>query len=346
MSSKIFLDRIRNVFKQNDQVDAIVIEKPVDLFYLTGLNLSAGVLLISATKACLFVDGRYIGLAERKAPCACGLLNTENLKQALHPFSQIGFDSSATSYKRWQELKKLSKQKLIPLQNTTETTRAVKTKEELKWLKKSAALLWKGYQHLRKILKAGMTEKEAAIAFELFCLKHGAEKMAFDPIIAFGKNSAFPHYRAGNTRLKKGDVVLIDIGVVVDHYHSDMTRTFFFGKPDPRLILFQETVQKAHDAALALCRPGSLVGELDEAACQVIKQAGLQSYLAHSLGHGVGLEIHEFPRLKYQGADHHVRLKAGMVITIEPGLYQPGVGGYRFEDTIVITKDGYENWYP
>jgi Xaa-Pro aminopeptidase len=212
-------------------------------------------------------------------------------------------------------------------------------------MKKSAALVWKGFEHIRRSLKVGVTEKELALSFEIFCRKQGAEKLSFDPIIAFGKNTAYPHYRAGDVKLKKDQLVLIDIGVVVDHYHSDMTRTVFFGNPDPRLVLLETVVKKAHAAALKLCKVGTKVGDLDKAARQVIEKAGLKELILHSLGHGIGLETHEFPRLKYKGEDQSTLLQEGMVITIEPGLYLPGVGGVRYEDTIVITSKGYTNFY-
>jgi len=345
MSSKVFSDRINALFKAH-QVDLLIIEKPIDLFYLTGLNLSLGTLLISKKGGHLFVDGRYLAFAQKKGPCSCEKTTNEAVSKKLSSYSKIGFDAAETSYARFQELTKLAKKDLTPLKKLTDSTRAIKTLTEIKALKKSAALLWKGFQFLKKSLKVGITEKAAATLFEVFCLENGAEKVAFDPIVAFGKNTAFPHYRPGSTRLKKGDAVLLDLGVVVDHYNSDMTRTFFFGKPDPRLVVFHAVVKEAHDAALLLCRPGVKVGELDRAARHVIEKAGLDRYLAHSLGHGVGLEIHEFPRIKFQGEDTNVLLEEGMVITIEPGLYWPGVGGCRFEDTIVITRKGYDNFYP
>jgi Xaa-Pro aminopeptidase len=345
MSSNVFLSRIQAVFKES-KVDALVIESPIDLFYLTGLNLSLGTLIISKKGGHLFVDDRYLAAAKKKGPCSCEKATAEGLAKTLNSFSKVGFDTNETSYARWKELQKEVKRELVPLKKPTAVIRAVKSPAEIKALKKSAALLWKGFQFLKKNLKVGITEKAAASLFEVYCLENGAEKMAFDPIVAFGKNTAFPHYQPGNARLKSGDIVLLDLGVVVDRYYSDMTRTFFFGKPDSRLVVFEAAVKEAHDAALLLCRPGVKVGELDKAACHVIEKAGLKSYLAHSLGHGVGLEIHEFPRLKFRGEDSDVILKEGMVITIEPGLYWPGVGGYRYEDTIVITRKGHENWYP
>lgn len=345
MKSNVFLDRMQATLKKSG-LDALIIEKPIDLFYLTGLQLSLGTLVISKTGLRLFVDGRYLAFAKKNGPCPSEKTTTDALKKILAPFSRIGFDSPETSYARWEALKKLTSNELVPLKRPTDPIRAIKTPTEIKALKKSAKLLWKGFLYLKKQLKAHITEKEAASLFEIYCLKNGAEKMAFDPIVAFGKNTAYPHYRPGSARLKKGDTVLIDIGVVVDHYHSDMTRTFSFGPPDKKALHLATIVKEAHDAALRLCKPGVKVGELDKAACDVIKKAGLESYLAHSLGHGVGLEIHEFPRLKFQGEDSDVILEEGMVITIEPGLYWEGFGGHRYEDTIVITKKGYDNWYP
>jgi len=345
MPSKICLDRVSKLqsFLKTWKVDGCLIENPLDLFYLTGLQLSLGILVVLPDNAQLFVDGRYIEFAKKNSPVPVELLSKEFtfLKQ----ISSLAFDSHLTTVEREKQLKKLYPGVLTPLPQLLKQLRSIKDGAELKAMKKSAAVLWKGFEHIRRSLKVGVTEKELALSFEIFCRKQGAEKLAFDPIIAFGKNSAFPHYRAGSAKLKKGEIVLIDIGVVVDHYHSDMTRTIFFGKADSRLILLDSAVKKAHAAATALCKSGAKVGDLDKAARQVIQEAGLQELILHSLGHGIGLETHEFPRIKFQGEDHDALLRAGMVITIEPGLYLPGVGGVRHEDTIVITEKGYNNFY-
>jgi Xaa-Pro aminopeptidase len=341
MKSKVFSDRAAKLqmLLKEWGVEGCLIENPLDLFYLTGLQLSAGVLIILRQKISLFVDGRYIEFAKKRSPFS------------VHPLSELSlngmtlaFDSHATTVARWEKLKKF-KVDLKGISEPLKTVRAIKEKDELKALEKSAKLLWKGFEYIQRKLKVGVTEKEIACDFEIFCRKQGAEALSFNPIIAFGKNTAYPHYRAADGKLKQGDIVLCDIGVVVDHYHSDMTRTFFFGKPDPRLILIDAVVKNAHDAALQICKPGSKVGDLDQAAQTIIKQAGLEKLMAHSLGHGIGLETHEFPRLKFQGEDHAVVLRPGMVITIEPGLYLPGVGGVRYEDTIAITPKGYKNFY-
>lgn len=346
MPSKIYLNRVSKLrsFFKTWKIEGCLIENPLDLFYLTGLELSLGFLIVLPTKVKLFVDGRYIEFAKKKSPFPVELLSNDNIRRFLKSVQTLAFDSSYTSVLRQSQLQKLhSKLHLIP--QLLQSLRLIKDAAELKIMKKSAALVWKGFEHIRKSLKVGITEKELALSFEIFCRKQGAEKMAFNPIIAFGPNSAYPHYRPGDVKLKKNQVVLVDIGVVLDHYHSDMTRTIFFGKPDSRLVLLETVVKKAHGAALALCKPGTKVGALDEAARRVIQKAGLQELILHSLGHGIGLETHEFPRIKFQGEDQNLILQEGMVITIEPGLYLPGAGGIRYEDTIVITAKGYTNFY-
>ena len=151
-----------------------------------------------------------------------------------------------------------------------------------------------------------------------------------------------PHYKTGDAVLKDGDIVLIDIGVSLNHYHSDMTRVVFFGKPSSELKKLYAVVQESQEAALKICKPGTAVAALDQAARSVMKRENVEKYFVHSLGHGIGIETHEFPRIKDGGEDGKVLLKEGMVITIEPGLYLPGIGGVRYEDMVLITKDGYE----
>ncbi|HEX2578961.1 MAG TPA: aminopeptidase P family protein [Rhabdochlamydiaceae bacterium] len=347
MPLKTFLNRVSKLqmlFK-TWKADGCLIEAPLDLFYFTGLQLSLGILIVLPSNVKLFVDGRYIEFAKKNSPFPVEHLSHEAVSAFLRPVRSLVFDTAATTVLRDEQLKKMSSGILKGVLQPTRELRLIKDAHELRLMKKSAAVVWRGYEHIRRSLKVGVTEKEVAFSFEVFCRKHGAEKLSFDPIIAFGKNSAYPHYRAGDEKLKKGQIVLIDIGVVVDHYHSDMTRTVFFGKPDPRLVLLETVVKKAHDAALKLCREGTKVGDLDKAARQIIERAGLQELILHSLGHGIGLETHEFPRLKFKGEDQNVILQEGMVITIEPGLYLPGAGGVRYEDTIVITSKGYMNFY-
>lgn len=178
-----------------------------------------------------------------------------------------------------------------------------------------------------------------------FCRKKGASGLSFSPIIAFGENSAYPHYRAGKARLKKGQSVLIDVGAILENYCADMTRLVYFGEPDPRILHFEKLVKRAKEMAISHVKPGVKAGLIDQVVQDEFDKENVKQLYTHSLGHGVGLEAHEFPRLRFNGVDKDVILKPGMVFTIEPGLYQPGVGGVRLEDMVLVTANGCENFF-
>lgn len=333
------------------KADGCLIDDPLSLFYLTGLKLSAGELYVGKKSCQLFVDGRYIQAAKEKSNIPVAL-SSEEAKQKFFQkakYKTFAFDSSNTSYDRSLHLQALGRRRkwvLKPLANLLKEIRGLKDSSELICIRNSAQHLWKAFEHIKKLLKPGITEKELALEFKIFGLKNGADSVGFEPIIAFGENSAFPHYRSGERKLKKNDLVLMDLGLVVDQYHSDMTRVVLYGNVDPTLKKIYQVVRRAHAVALKLCKPGAYLKDLDLAAREEMKKDQLESYFVHGLGHGVGLEIHEFPKISKEGKDKNVRLEKGMVITIEPGLYLPGKGGVRWEDTIIITSNGYENLYP
>lgn len=333
------MERIKKLQKllKEWKVEGCLIENRIDLFYLTGFDLSAGTLLVLRRSCRLFIDGRYLESVRREKKIPFAKLETLDT----HLKGELAFDSCTTSFARYQQLKK-QKCTLKPIPRLLKQLRGKKDPEEIELLKKSGTLNLQGIEYIQKLLKEGITEKELASAFEIFCLKKGAEKLSFEPIIAFGANTALPHHRAGSTVLKKGDLVLMDVGVVVGRYCSDLTRIFFFGKKDLELKKIETAVKEAHAAALALCRSGVKVSALEDAAHAVIKKAGLEKLLAHGLGHGVGLEVHEYPRINKKSEDKDLLLESGMVITIEPGLYLPGKGGIRYEDTVIIKENGYE----
>lgn len=333
------------------KADWVVIDLPLNLYYLTGLKLSAGELFVGKKGVHLFVDGRYIEAAKQHSPFPVSLITAEEKQKFFkkNKIKKLAFDSENSSYERYLNLKassRKSKFSLMPLANPLKEIRLIKDADEQMRLRRSARHLWEAFEHTRKLIKVGITEEQLALEFKLFGLKQGAECVGFEPIIAFGANSAFPHYRSGKVKLKEGDLILMDLGLVVDQYHSDMTRVTHFGKIEPLLKKIYTVVRKAHAAALKLCRPGVALGELDLAARKEMRKEDLESYFVHTLGHGVGLEIHEFPRISATGKDRDFILQEGMAITIEPGLYIPGKGGVRWEDTIIITTKGYENLYP
>ncbi len=316
------------------KLDGILVDSPIDLYYLTGLELSLGRLLITQKEATLFVDGRYFEKCQKESPIPVVLWDR---KSPLPITGKVGFDSLYTTYNEYQTLCKLDV-KWEPLCGPIQKLRLIKEPAEIEKLRVSAALCAQGYDYVLTLLKEGVIEEEVAMELELFWRKIGGEELSFEPIIAFGENSSLPHHRPSKRALQHGDLVLIDIGVRYDHYHSDMTRVTFFGEPTTQMEEIYSIVKEAYVAALALCRPGQEMAVVDRAARQLIESRGYD--LPHSLGHGVGLEVHEMPRIY---ASSEGTLQAGMVITIEPGIYVPGFGGVRLEDTIVITGDGYES---
>lgn len=326
--------------------EACLIQDPLDLLYFTGLSLSAGKLCLCKGNALLLVDGRYLQAAQEKAPMPVALDDKLAASSFFSSASSIWFDGQHTSYEAYLKWQESLHNRFASKTSFFKPLRMIKDSLEIEKMKKSAQLLWRGFEFLSSQLREGITEKEMARSFEIFCLQHGGEGLAFEPIIAFGPNSAMPHYRSQDVPLKKGDIVLIDIGVVVERYHSDMTRLVFYQTAHPELESLHHINKAAHDAALHLCRPGTKIGALDRAARDVMAHHGVEDLFLHSLGHGIGLETHEYPRIKWDGEDKDLLLQPGMVFTIEPGLYVPGLGGVRYEDTIFITETGYENLYP
>ncbi len=331
----------------NEECDGIIVDDSINLFYLTGLFLSAGKLLVHPKGATLLVDSRYIELCKSNSPFPVELSTKNTGMNDLIKGSEIkrlAFNSDNTSYGEFKKLEsEFGHLSLKPIGNPVLKLRAVKDPGEIEILKEAAALGSEGYDYLVEMLKEGISENELAIELEIFWKRRGSKAIAFDPIIAFGSNSSMPHYRVGQRKLNTGEAVLIDIGVNLNHYHSDMTRVVFFGDPDPKIASIYEIVLKAQELALENCRPGTPIAELDASARTYIEQKGYGENFTHSLGHGVGLEIHELPLIRSQSPGADTQLEEGMVVTIEPGIYLPGIGGVRIEDTVAITRDGYEN---
>lgn len=326
------------------KVDGLVIENPIDIYYLLGLSLSTGKLLLTKEETILLVDGRYIESAKEKSIVPAKLLGKDALASFFRNCKKVGFDSGFTSVHGLEQLKKEAALDYEPIYGPTLLLRRCKDDSELEKIRQSAALNWEGFCHILKILRDGISELEVAFSYEMFVRQKGAEKLAFDPIIAFGKNSAKPHHRSSSSLLEKGQVVLIDIGVCLDHYYSDMTRVVFWGKENPTLHKMYGVVKEAYAAAERNVCKGTLISSLDETARTVMRKAGMEEQFLHSLGHGVGLEIHEAPRIRKDLECGNLLLNE--VITIEPGLYVSGLGGIRYENTLIVTEKGFENLYP
>lgn len=333
--------RIKRVIEwvEKSPLDAVLIDNPVDLLYLTGLSVSIGKLAVTGKEATLFLDGRYVERAKKEAPCEVGLSSKESLTHVLKGFKKVGFDSAYLSVDAFENLRKdLPDKEWTPQPKPIKQFRAVKDAGEIEALKRAARLTWAGYKEILSHVTEGVSEEELALVFEFYCRKNGGGGLSFESNISFGDHSAYPHYRAGKRRLKQNEIILMDIGSIVDGYRGDMTRVFFFGKVDPRLVEMGKQVEEAKAAVIEAIRPGIRFGELDKIARSFVQ-------FDHGLSHGIGLELHEYPTLRVQGGDSDVILQPGMVFSVEPGLYVPGLGGYRAEDTLLVTQNGSENFY-
>ncbi len=342
--------RLKQVQEQLPRLncDALLIEETTDLLYLTGLELSLGKILITKETADLIVDGRYLEVSQQQTLYRVISLKDFNQEKwcKKQEVKQLGFDSLSTSFAAFEVLKKATEKSLttlVALPAPLQPLRLIKDAKEIELLRKAAKLNVEGFYYLTSLLKDGICEKELVLELEIFWKKKGAKELSFEPIIAFGKNSSMPHYRSTDFSLKENTHILIDIGVAYHHYHSDMTRVLYWGEPENEIKKIYKIVQEAKNYAMELCRPGTAVDQLDHIARGWITSKGYGPYFNHNLGHGVGLNVHEAPSLKVQKEPEKTILQAGMVLTIEPGIYLPGIGGVRLEDTLLITKEGYEN---
>lgn len=341
------IQRLQQVQKSLAADQALLVEDRINTLYFIDKEISAGRLIFTADEVYLFADGRYYQQLLSTPGVQVVLWTGESWKEFLRTkiphIKRLEFSSTAISYARYEELSKEFSGQLIPIKNRLERIRCIKDTQEIQKMKEAAALGCEGFNYLCTLLKDGVTEKNLAAELEIYWRRHGAQSCAFPPIIAFGENSAYPHYRPGDRKLKKGDTVLIDIGVTLNNYHSDMTRVVFYGKPSDKMKEIYEIVQQAQEAAEKEVRSGITVGALDTIARDIITKANYGKNFSHGLGHGIGLDVHEIPSVRSTGDEANFLLEPGMFITIEPGIYIPEIGGVRIEDTVLVTDKGYEN---
>lgn len=339
------------------KIDAFLIGQPQNRFFLSGynahdtsINESSGFLLIPKTGTpLLLTDSRFELHAQKEAPAFEIVLYQQGLflllGQLIKKLSlrSLAFESHYFLYSRFLQLQKLAKREdliLHPLQNHIEKLRAVKSQAELEQIQKSVRLNEQVFQNFFRSLRPGITEKDAALQIENAMRLAGADRPSFDTIIAGGPNGALPHAVPSNRPLRKHEPIIIDMGLMLDGYCSDMTRTIVLGTPDAKTRDLFRLVRKAQLAGMHALRPGVLCSTVDSAARTLIKQAGYGAQFGHGLGHGVGLAVHESPSLNSRT---HQKLRSGMVVTIEPGIYLPGWGGIRLENMAYITESGHFN---
>ena len=321
------IERAQHLLK-NKGLDMYVSQDLIEIEYIFGVKVSAGCMLITPKKVQLFVDHRYIETLKKKKGLDVSL-GKPNLS------GTVGFDGARTVYNDAVQFKQKGV-KLISAPIISKT-REVKDSKELKIIKKAADLVKEAMVFAINSLQLEMTEIDLKQTIEMFYQNAGAE-CSFEPIIAFGNNSAYPHHHSSSRKLKVGDIVLIDMGAKVKGYCSDMTRTFMYKKSKKKVEEMYQRVVLAHDAAVLKIASGTSVGDLDKEARKSLGE--LEQYFVHSLGHGIGIEVHESPFLKKGSKDS---LQSGMVITIEPGVYDPSWGGIRHENMFVVQDKKYQN---
>jgi len=331
-------DRLRAELAARD-ADVALITSGVNVRYLTGLASSNAAVLVPADgEAVLATDSRYALTAEREAPDT-ELVVTRAVEADLaalaaqRGLARLAYEAHEMTVERRDGLAATDGLALRPLGRAVEELRIVKDPAELALLGQACALTGQAFDQVVPQITVGLTERELAVLIERAMIEAGAEKPAFDTIVASGPNGAIPHHEPGGRAFAPGDLITIDCGARVGGYHADMTRTVVLGPPADWQREVYGLVAAAQRAGIAAAVPGAGAAEVDAAARDVIEQAGYGEFFSHGLGHGVGLEIHEAPAL---GPGRPGRLADRVPITVEPGIYLPGRGGVRIEDTLVV----------
>jgi Xaa-Pro aminopeptidase len=349
-----FAARRRRIAKRLAErgLEALLVTSPANIRYLCGFTGSNGLLLVlPGRKPALFTDPRYELQAAQETGCRVRVVRSGPLAVAAAKVAarrkivRIGFESQRVSFEAHGRLSAALPlgSSLEPVGMMIESERMVKSAGEIERIHRSAEANSEAFAAAVRKVKPGMSELELAAELDYQMRRRGAEQPAFETIVAFGARTALPHARPTSNRLSPNQLVLIDMGALRDGYASDMTRMLSVATPKPRLRRMYRAVLEAQLAALDAVRDGVTAESVDRRARQVLRGAGLEAAFVHSTGHGLGLEIHEAPRL---GKNEKTRLSTGMVVTIEPGAYLEGLGGVRIEDTVAVTANGARNLTP
>jgi len=313
--------------------------------YLTGFTGSEGALFIGEGKTVLLVDGRYVTQATGETN-ACEILHfadkTEGIAQLLaaEKVKVVGFESQALTYDAYEKLQREATGSFLkPLSDELGSIRARKDSDEIFLLKEAAKIAARALGATLKIIRPGISERSVASVLEANMKDEGSEKPSFETIVAAGDNSSMPHAKPGGRELHNGDFVVIDYGVVYEGYHSDETCTVAIGEVTREQEGVYEIVRNAHDRAIDAVKAGVSCREIDSIARDYITERGFGPQFSHGTGHGVGLEVHEPPKISERSTDC---LEEGMIMTVEPGIYIPGKWGVRIEDTVLVESDGCE----
>lgn len=336
---------------QQNKIDGLFVTSKQNVQYLTNFSGSHGKVLLTKSKNYLLTDFRYLEEARKlkrdkiKFEVVNITQNEETIIQKLlkkHKIKKLGYEGDHTTVTKLKKLRKTIKKaaKLTYTTNIIEKLRAIKTGKELKLIQKAQEITHKIFLALKKEISFGQSEKDIAWKIKTLARKFSAQDLAFEPVVAFGKNSACPHHKNTDKKLKKGDLILLDLGVVYKNYHSDMTRIIFTKKPTPLETKIYNLVLKAQQNALSKIKPGITCNKTDSFTRKIIAKTGYEENFQHGSGHGTGLQIHEKPNLCEKNRE---KLQENMVFTIEPGIYLQGKFGIRIEDLVVLKKGQIKN---
>lgn len=353
----MYQNRIKSIQDSlpNHEIEALLITSPYNIAYISGIHAFSieereARVLITKKGVFIFTDARYTEMVRQKSP----FIDLREIKST-YPFSkqleeilkgekieQLGFEEENITYKEVSDLEeKLKITEFIPTVDAVENVRNIKDDDEMEIIRKSCQLTDKAFEYILKLLKPGATELEIKSQLENFIRLEGGD-LSFSSIVAFGQNSAIPHHLSSKNKLSTSDIVLLDFGAKIDGYCSDMTRTVFMGKPDVKLERMYEATREAQELSIDYIKTYAEDNfELKKAQKMANSHLGKLGYpdIPHSLGHGVGLQVHEEPMISPYSDE---KLKPGMIITVEPGVYIPGLGGVRIEDTCLVTDSGLE----
>ena len=344
---KPILDRRRQSLTSSfsdAKIDSLVITSPVNWFYLTGFTGESGALIVSRKGSALITDGRFMVQGRRETSGIRLIQQKGSLVESVSEFlkdsrcRRVGFDAAQVTVGQMQTLRRATGARVrwVATLGKVERLRMHKDAAELAQMRRAAILASDVMQFAIRLLKPGIREFEVAAEIEYQMRKRGASRPAFETIVAFGNRAALPHARPTAKRLRKNELVVLDLGVILAHYCSDITRTVYVGGAPKRIRMWYQAVLEAQRAAIAAVKSGAACGDVDGAARQVLAGYRLDHLFVHSTGHGLGLEVHEDPRV---ARGQKKRLEPGNVITIEPGVYSAGIGGIRIEDDVAVHAD-------
>ncbi len=342
-------ERLKKLFRLFDKagIDALLVSSWPNVSYLSGFKGTESWIWVSPKGRYFITDSRYSEQAENEAKGFSVILRDRKSVTEIvadlckkHQIRHLGFEAPIVTYSFYTALaKRVGKDKIKATAGLVEQLREVKDDAEIRAIRRSADIAVKGFHYIKHIARPGMKERDAQGRLEHYTKSLGSEKPAFDIIIGTGARSSMPHCQTNETRIKNNNVLLVDMGVVYDAYHSDLTRPIFLGKMSPLHKKIFNIVWEAQRAGIRRATPGATCAQVDEACRTMIKKHGYADFFGHGTGHGVGLEIHEAPNVS--GRSDTV-LKPGMVITVEPGIYLPGKFGIRIEDMVMVTEKGNE----